>query len=74
MIAENGNPTLEWFKKTYWDDQKYISKLMYCEQVILLDTLVYFTLTHGNTLFICTRRFISLSMTIIVTGTYVSLT
>ena len=35
------------------DHDKYMSKLMFCEQVILLNTLVYFTLTHANTLFIC---------------------
>ena len=51
-----------------------MSKLMFCEHVILLNTFVYFTLTHANTLFICACRFISLWMTIIVTGTYVSLT
>ena len=54
MIDEDGNPTLEWFKNTYRDNDKYRSKLMFCEQVILLNTLVYFTLTHTNTLFICT--------------------
>ena len=54
MIDEDGNPTLEWFKNTYRDDDKYRSKLMLCERVILLNTLVYFTLTHANTLFICT--------------------
>ena len=73
MIDKDGNPTLEWFKKTYRDNDKYMSKLMFCEQVILLNTL-YFKLTHANTLFVCTCRFISLCMTIIVTGTYVSLT
>ena len=61
------------FKKTYRDNDKYMSKLMFCEQVILLNTL-YFKLTHANTLFVCTCRFISLCMTIIVTDTYVSLT
>ena len=35
---------------------------------------MYFKLTHANTLFVCTCRFISIWMTIIVTGTYVSLT
>ena len=34
---------------------------------------MYTTLTHANTLFICTCRFLSLWMTIIVIGTYVSL-
>ena len=56
MIDEDGNPTLEWFKNKYRDDDKYRSKLMFCEQVILLNTLVYFTLTHTNTLFICTSH------------------
>ena len=36
------------------DNDKYMSKLMFREQVILLNTLLYFTLTHANTLFICT--------------------
>ena len=60
MIVEDGNPTLEWFEKTYWGNDKYMSRLNYCDQVILLNTLVYFTLTHANTLFICICRFISL--------------
>ena len=60
MIEEDGNPTLEWFKKTYRDDDKYMSRLMCCEQVNLLNTLVYFKLTHANTLLVCTCRFISL--------------
>ena len=60
MIDEDGNPTLEWFKKTYRDDDKYMSKLMFSEQIILLNTLVYFKLTHANTWLVCTYRFISL--------------
>ena len=31
MIDEDDNPTLEWFKKTYRDYNKYMSKLMFCE-------------------------------------------
>ena len=31
MIDEDGNPTLEWFKKTYRDDDKYMSRLTCCE-------------------------------------------
>ena len=42
MIEEDGNSTLEWFKKTYRDNDKYMSRLMCCEQVNLLNTLVYF--------------------------------
>ena len=70
MIVEDGKPhsqkkkdektTMKWFEKTYWGDDKYMSKLIYCERVILLNSLVYFTLTHSNTLFICICRFISL--------------
>ena len=60
MIVEDGNPTLEWFEKTYRCNDKYMSSLNYCDQVILLNTLVYFTLTHANTLFICICRFIFL--------------
>ena len=41
MIDKDGNPTLEWFKKTYRDNDKYMSKLMFCEQVILLNTCVF---------------------------------
>ena len=59
MIDEDDNPTLEWFKKTYRDDNKYMSKLMFCEQIILLKTLVYFKLTYAA-LFVCTCRFLSL--------------
>ena len=59
MIDEDDNPTLEWFKKTYRDDNKYVSKLMFCEHIILLNTLVYFKLTHAA-LFVCTCRFLSL--------------
>ena len=29
MIDEDGNPTLEWFKKTYRDNDKYLSKSMF---------------------------------------------
>ena len=36
MLEEDGNPTLEWFKKTYRDNDKYISNLVKCERVILL--------------------------------------
>ena len=62
MLEEDGNPTLEWFKKTYRDDDKYMSNLVKCEWVILLSahTHMYTTLTHANTLFICTCRFLSL--------------
>ena len=60
MIDEDGNPTLEWFKKTYRDDDKYMSRLTCYEQVNLLNTLVYFKLTHVNTWLVCTYRFISL--------------
>ena len=59
MIDEDDNPTLEWFKKTYRDYNKYMSKLMFCEHIILLNTLVYFKLTHAA-LFFCTCRFLSL--------------
>ena len=60
MMYEDGNPTLSWFKKTYWDDDKYMSKLVNCEQVIVLNTHMYITLIHANTLFIYTCRFLSL--------------
>ena len=59
MIDEDDNPTLEWFKKTYRDYNKYMSKLMFCEHIILLNTLVYFKLTHAA-LFVFTCRFLSL--------------
>ena len=59
MIDEDDNPILEWFTKTYRDYNKYMSKLMFCEQIILLNTLVYFKLTHAA-LFVCTCRFLSL--------------
>ena len=42
MMDEDGNPTLSWFKKTYRDDDKYMSKLVDCKQVILLNTHVYY--------------------------------
>ena len=29
MIDKDGNPTLEWFKEIYRDDDKYMSKLMF---------------------------------------------
>ncbi|KAF3967616.1 hypothetical protein CMV_008394 [Castanea mollissima] len=32
MLEEDGNPTLEWFKKTYRDDDKYMSNLVKCER------------------------------------------
>ncbi|XP_030960985.1 putative ubiquitin-like-specific protease 1B [Quercus lobata] len=35
MIEEDGNPTLEWFKRTYRDDDKYMSRLMCCEQIYI---------------------------------------
>ena len=60
MMYEDGNPTLSWFKKSFRDNDKYISKLMNCKQVILLNTHMYITLIHANTLFICTCRFLSL--------------
>ncbi|XP_030933071.1 uncharacterized protein LOC115958935 isoform X4 [Quercus lobata] len=40
MIEEDGNPTLEWFKRTYRDDDKYMSRLKCCEQVKGLDKLL----------------------------------
>ena len=52
MMYEDGNPTLSWFKKSFRDNDKYISKLMNCKQVILLNTHMYITLIHANTLFI----------------------
>ena len=62
MLEEDGNPPLTWFKKTSRDDDKYMSNLVKCEQVILLSVCVrvYITLTHANTLFICTCRFLFL--------------
>ncbi|KAK9984961.1 hypothetical protein SO802_034486 [Lithocarpus litseifolius] len=33
MLEEDGNPTLEWFKKTYRDDDKHMSNLVKCERV-----------------------------------------
>ena len=60
MMYEDGNPTLSWFKKSFRDNDKYISKLMNCKQVILLNTHMYITLIYANTLFICTCRFLSL--------------
>ena len=66
MLKEDGNPPLTWFKKTSRDDDKYMSNLVKCEQVILLSVCVhtrthmYITLTHANTLFICTCRFLFL--------------
>ena len=59
MIDEDDNPILEWFKKTYRDYNKYMSKLMFCEHIILLNTLVYFKLTHAA-LFVCTCRILYL--------------
>ena len=35
MLEEDGNPTLECFKKTYRDDDKYMSNLVKCERIIL---------------------------------------
>uniref|UniRef100_A0A7N2MKR8 Ubiquitin-like protease family profile domain-containing protein n=3 Tax=Quercus lobata TaxID=97700 RepID=A0A7N2MKR8_QUELO len=35
MIEEDGNPTLEWFKRTYRDDDKYMSRLKCCEQIYI---------------------------------------
>ncbi|KAF3965544.1 hypothetical protein CMV_010275 [Castanea mollissima] len=35
MIVEDGNPTLEWFEKTYWGDDKYMSRLIDCEQIYI---------------------------------------
>ena len=60
MMCEDGNPTLSWFKKSFRDNDKYMSKLVNCKQVILLNTHIYITLIHANTLFICTCRFLSL--------------
>nr|XP_023898945.1 uncharacterized protein LOC112010808 isoform X4 [Quercus suber] len=42
MLEEDGNPTLEWFKRTYRDDDKHMSNLMKCEQVTGLDKLSSF--------------------------------
>ncbi|KAM3759443.1 hypothetical protein ACB098_01G120600 [Castanea mollissima] len=42
MLEEDGNPTLEWFKKTYRDDDKYMSNLVKCEPVTGLDKLLSF--------------------------------
>ena len=46
MMYEDGNPTLSWFKKSFRDNDKYMSKLMNCKQVILLNTHRYITLIH----------------------------
>nr|XP_023898934.1 putative ubiquitin-like-specific protease 1B isoform X1 [Quercus suber]XP_023898935.1 putative ubiquitin-like-specific protease 1B isoform X1 [Quercus suber]XP_023898936.1 putative ubiquitin-like-specific protease 1B isoform X1 [Quercus suber]XP_023898937.1 putative ubiquitin-like-specific protease 1B isoform X1 [Quercus suber]XP_023898938.1 putative ubiquitin-like-specific protease 1B isoform X1 [Quercus suber]XP_023898939.1 putative ubiquitin-like-specific protease 1B isoform X1 [Quercus len=35
MLEEDGNPTLEWFKRTYRDDDKHMSNLMKCEQIFI---------------------------------------
>ena len=60
MMYEDGNPTLSWFKKSFWDNDKYMSKLVNCNQVILLNTHMHITLIHANALFNCTCRFLSL--------------
>ena len=60
MMYEDGNPTLSWFKKSFRDHDKYMSKLVNCNKVILLNTHMYITLIYANTLFICTCRFLSL--------------
>ncbi|XP_050275879.1 uncharacterized protein LOC126717926 isoform X2 [Quercus robur] len=35
MLEEDGNPALEWFKKTYRDDDKYMSNLVKCEWIFI---------------------------------------
>lgn len=32
MMYEDGNPTLSWFKKSFRDNDKYMSKLVNCKQ------------------------------------------
>ncbi|XP_065624330.1 uncharacterized protein LOC112032979 isoform X2 [Quercus suber] len=40
MMYEDGNPTLSWFKKSFRDNDKYMSKLVNCKQVTGLDKLL----------------------------------
>ncbi|XP_075662921.1 zinc finger BED domain-containing protein RICESLEEPER 1-like [Castanea sativa] len=40
MMYEDGNPTLSWFKKSFRDNDKYMSKLVKCNQVTGLDKLL----------------------------------
>ena len=46
MLEEDGNPTLEWFKKTYRDDDKCMSNLVKCERVILLSADTHTCILH----------------------------
>nr|POF25057.1 zinc finger bed domain-containing protein ricesleeper 2 [Quercus suber] len=35
MMYEDGNPTLSWFKKSFKDNDKYMSKLVNCKQIFI---------------------------------------